>query len=92
MKNLKRIGKKFYYCQNPEKISLAGQKRIPAAAAAAAASAGEGATSESEVERQAKKRKLEREQRDREARDIFGGELVAQRVKESQVGEQQHPS
>ncbi|KAF4217701.1 hypothetical protein CNMCM8980_005680 [Aspergillus fumigatiaffinis] len=82
MKNLKRIGKKFYYCQNPEKISLAGQKRIPAAAAVAAASAGEGATSESEVERQAKKRKLEREQRDREARDIFGGELVAQRVKE----------
>ncbi|GFF22162.1 ubiquitin-conjugating enzyme E2 1 [Aspergillus udagawae] len=92
MKNLKRIGKKFYYCQNPEKISLAGQKRIPAAAAAAAASAGEGATSESEVERQAKKRKLEREQKDREARDIFGGELVAQRVKEGQVGEQQHPS
>ncbi|KAH1498988.1 hypothetical protein KXV92_006495 [Aspergillus fumigatus] len=92
MKNLKRIGKKFYYCQNPEKISLAGQKRIPAAAAAAAASAGEGATSESEVERQAKKRKLEREQRDREARDIFGGELVAQRVKEGQVGQQQHPS
>ncbi|KAH3143299.1 hypothetical protein LV164_004580 [Aspergillus fumigatus] len=91
MKNLKRIGKKFYYCQNPEKISLAGQKRIPAAAAAAA-SAGEGATSESEVERQAKKRKLEREQRDREARDIFGGELVAQRVKEGQVGQQQHPS
>ncbi|KAH3468398.1 hypothetical protein KXX05_008913 [Aspergillus fumigatus] len=92
MKNLKRIGKKFYYCQNPEKNSLAGQKRIPAAAAAAAASAGEGATSESEVERQAKKRKLEREQRDREARDIFGGELVAQRVKEGQVGQQQHPS
>ncbi|KAH1432702.1 hypothetical protein KXX32_002185 [Aspergillus fumigatus] len=92
IKNLKRIGKKFYYCQNPEKISLAGQKRIPAAAAAAAASAGEGATSESEVERQAKKRKLEREQRDREARDIFGGELVAQRVKEGQVGQQQHPS
>ncbi|GIK00415.1 hypothetical protein Aspvir_004438 [Aspergillus viridinutans] len=93
MKNLKRIGKKFYYCQNPEKISLAGQKRIPAAAAAAvAASAGEGATSESEVERQAKKRKLEREQRDREARDIFGGELVAQRVKEGPVGEQQHSS
>lgn len=93
MKNLKRIGKKFYYCQNPEKISLAGQKRIPAAAAAAAAaSGGEGGTSESEVERLAKKRKLEREQKDRVSRDIFGGELVAQRVKEGQAGEQQHPS
>jgi cyclin H len=90
MKNLKRIGKKFYFCQNPEKISLVGQKRIPAAAAAAAASAGEGGSSESEVERLAKKRKLEREQKDRVSRDIFGGELVAQRVKEGQVGEQQH--
>ncbi|KAF7128372.1 hypothetical protein CNMCM5793_003102 [Aspergillus hiratsukae] len=90
MKNLKRIGKKFYFCQNPEKISLVGQKRIPAAAAAA--SGGEGGTSESEVERLAKKRKLEREQKDRVSRDIFGGELVAQRVKEGQVGERQHPS
>ena len=42
MKNLKRVAKKLYHCQNPEKANLVGQKRIPAAAAAAAAAAGGG--------------------------------------------------
>lgn len=42
MKNLRRIAKKLYHCQNPEKASIAGQKRIPAAAAAAAAAGGAG--------------------------------------------------
>ncbi|KAI9929816.1 hypothetical protein ASPWEDRAFT_167484 [Aspergillus wentii DTO 134E9] len=79
-KLLKRIGKKLYHCQNPEKANLAGQKRIPAAAAGSA----EG-TSESEVERLAKKRKLEREQNAR-AGDIFGGELVTQRTKQQPPG------
>lgn len=87
----RRISKKLYHCQNPEKannITSAGQKRIPAAAAAAAAAAsaatasGDGGTSESDVERIAKKRKLEREQREKEGRDLFGGELVAQRTKD----------
>ncbi|KAH8430525.1 TFIIH complex kinase subunit CCL1 [Aspergillus melleus] len=86
-KNLRRIGKKLYHCQNPapEKANLAGQKRIPAAAAAGAAGGGSGAdpgTSESEVERLAKKRKLEREQKEKLGNDLFGGELVAQRTKE----------
>lgn len=111
MKNLKRIAKKLYHCQNPEKVNLAaGRKRdsgkagaagagdsTPGRAAAATAAAaavmaggggsgasdsGGGPPSESEVERMAKKRKLERERREREARDIFGGELVMQRTKE----------
>ncbi|KAL5360411.1 cyclin-like protein [Aspergillus floccosus] len=81
-KNIRRIGKKLYHCQNPEKVNLAGQKRIPAAAAAAAAAAagsgGEAGTSESEMERLAKKRKLEQQ------KDIFGGELVTQRTRERQ--------
>ncbi|KAB8237571.1 TFIIH complex kinase subunit CCL1 [Aspergillus alliaceus] len=79
-KNLRRIRKKLYHCQNPEKADLAGQKRIPAAAAAAVAAAGDPATSESEMERLAKKRKLEGGQ----PKDMFGGELVTQRTKESQ--------
>ncbi|KAE8356154.1 cyclin-like protein [Aspergillus coremiiformis] len=77
-KNLRRIRKKLFHCQNPEKADLAGQKRIPAAAAAAVAAAADPATSESEMERLAKKRKLEGKQ----PRDIFGGELVTQRTKE----------
>lgn len=85
-KVMRRIGKKLYHCQNPEKVNLAGQKRIPAAAAAsaaaaAAASASDPATPESEMERLAKKRKLEGEQK---AQDIFGGELVMERTKERQ--------
>ncbi|KAL3432142.1 cyclin-like protein [Aspergillus tetrazonus] len=86
-KAMRRIGKKLYHCQNPEKVNLAGQKRVPAAAAAAAASASanpsETATPDSETERLAKKRKLEAEQQ--KARDIFGGELVMERTKERQA-------
>ncbi|KAL5342858.1 cyclin-like protein [Aspergillus crustosus] len=79
-KALKRIGKKLYHCQNPEKVNLAGQKRIPAAAlAATAASASDPATPDSEMERIAKKRKLEAQQK---GGDIFGGELVMERTKE----------
>ncbi|PLB43236.1 cyclin-like protein [Aspergillus steynii IBT 23096] len=84
-KNLRRIGKKLYHCQNPggDKANLAGQKRIPAAAsAAAAAGSGDPGTSESEMERLAKKRKLEREQKEKMGNDLFGGELVAQKAKD----------
>ncbi len=86
-KVMRRIGKKLYHCQNPEKVNLAGQKRIPAAAAAsaaaaaAAASASDPATPDSEMERLSKKRKLEAEQK---SQDIFGGELVMERTKERQ--------
>lgn len=80
MKSLKAIAKKVYQCQMVEKLDPAapgsGQKRstgnLPGA---------EG-TSESEMERVAKKRRLEREKREVESKDIFGGELVAQRKKE----------
>ncbi|KAL5003214.1 cyclin-like protein [Aspergillus recurvatus] len=84
-KAMRQIGKKLYHCQNPEKVNLAGQKCIPAAAAATSASANlsETATPDSEMERQAKKRKLEAEQR--KAGDIFGGELVMERTKERQA-------
>lgn len=83
-KAMRRIGKKLYHCQNPEKVNLAGQKRVPAAAAASAsANPSETATPDSETERLAKKRKLEAEQR--KARDIFGGELVMERTKERQA-------
>ncbi|KAL4946300.1 hypothetical protein BDV06DRAFT_136169 [Aspergillus oleicola] len=82
-KAMRRIAKKLYHCQNPEKVNLAGQKRIPAAAATAAAASAPGsetATPDSEMERLAKKRKLEAEKKN----DIFGGELVMERTKERQ--------
>ncbi|KAL2820545.1 cyclin-like protein [Aspergillus cavernicola] len=84
-KAMRRIGKKLYHCQNPEKANLAGQKRVPTATAATAAtaSASDPATPESEMERLAKKRKLEGGQA--EKHDIFGGELVMERTKERQI-------
>lgn len=99
MKSLKRIAKKLYHCQNPEKANIAGQKRIPAAAVTAGATAassgsttaagtpadgvGESGTSETEAERSAKKRKLEGGG-GTSANDMFGGELVRERTKEKQ--------
>lgn len=92
MKSLRRIAKKLYHCQNPEKANIAGQKRIPAAAATATSSAAgtaagtpvgrESGTSESEMERLAKKRKLEGGGSSTKADDMFGGELVTQRNKQ----------
>jgi cyclin H len=83
MKNLKRIAKKRHHCANPDKANLAGRKRDPAMAAAGGAGGGETGTSESEVERMAKKRRLEREQRDKDGKELFGGELVTNRTKEA---------
>ena len=91
MANLRRIAKKLYHCQNPEKANIASQKRIPAAAVAAAsgtstasgtpsAATGSSGASENESERLAKKRKLD-------ANDVFGGELVTERTKERQQQE-----
>lgn len=79
IKDLKAIAKKVYQCQMIEKLDPAapgsGQKRTTGSLPGA-----EGA-SESELERVAKKRRLERERREQESKDIFGGELVAQRKK-----------
>ncbi|KAL4909373.1 hypothetical protein BDW74DRAFT_146449 [Aspergillus multicolor] len=87
MKIVRRIAKKLYHCQNPEKANLAGQKRIPAAAAAAAAivsgNPSDTPTPDSEMERLAKKRKIEAEQK-KAGNDIFGGELVMERTRERQ--------
>ncbi|RDW78702.1 TFIIH complex kinase subunit CCL1 [Aspergillus mulundensis] len=87
-KAMRRIGKKLYHCQNPEKVNLAGQKRIPAAAAAAIASAAgnpsDTPTPDSEMERLAKKRKLEAEQQ-KAGNDIFGGDLVMERTRDRQA-------
>ncbi|EED12950.1 cyclin Ccl1, putative [Talaromyces stipitatus ATCC 10500] len=78
LKELKAIAKKVYQCQMIEKLDPAapgsGQKRSTGISGA------EGA-SESELERVAKKRRLERERREKEGKDIFGGELVARRKK-----------
>lgn len=92
MKSLKRIGKKLWHCQNPEKIDLVGLNRAkkrdsgnsstgvpPSGTGSGAVSEG---VSESEMERAAKKRRLEREKREKEARDLFGSDLVTQRVKQ----------
>ncbi|KAJ5087740.1 hypothetical protein N7456_011356 [Penicillium angulare] len=80
MKGLKRIAKKLYHCQNPEKINLKRDSGQPAVAGAA--DSGQ-VTSESESERLAKKRKLELEQKARSgASDMFGPELVAERTKQ----------
>ncbi|KAJ5287269.1 hypothetical protein N7478_002955 [Penicillium angulare] len=81
MKGLKRIAKKLYHCQNPEKINLKRDSGQPVAVAGAADSGQ--VTSESESERLAKKRKLEQEQKARSsASDMFGPELVTERTKQ----------
>ncbi|KAJ5805886.1 uncharacterized protein N7503_003488 [Penicillium pulvis] len=76
MKDLKRIAKKLYHCQNPEKVNLA-HKRDSAQPQAVSSQV----TSESESERLAKKRKLEEKARSG-ASDIFGPELVTERTKQ----------
>lgn len=86
MKNLKRIAKKLYHCQNPEKVNLASARyresaNPPASSSTAASSVAPDSgpvTSESESERLAKKRKLESEQKSRQSTDPFGPELVTQ--------------
>ena len=64
LKELKRIDKKLYQCQNPEKVDLIelnkAQKR-------------EGAN-DSDAEKALKKRKLERTQLEKDG-DVFGGDL-----------------
>jgi cyclin H len=94
MKNLKRIAKKLYHCQNPEKIDLVGlnraQKREGSSATSASLSAstssvaaGDSAvpqsSEEAERERVAKKRRLEREKSSWEGTSIFGGSLIDER-------------
>lgn len=79
MKNLKRIAKKLYHCQNPEKANLA-QKREAVQTPTPSADTGP-VTSESETERLAKKRKLEQEAKQRGGQDMFGPELVTARTK-----------
>ncbi|QKX61017.1 uncharacterized protein TRUGW13939_08163, partial [Talaromyces rugulosus] len=78
MIRLRAIAKKVYQCEQVEKLDPgapeSGQKRVPGA---------EGA-SESEMDRTAKKRRLEREKREREGKDVFGGELVTQRSRAPQ--------
>lgn len=79
IKNLKRIAKKHYKCQNPEGANMA-QKRDSAQPPTSGAATDSGqVTSESETERLAKKRKLEEQKRS--AQDMFGGELVPDRTK-----------
>ncbi|OGE56969.1 hypothetical protein PENARI_c002G00004 [Penicillium arizonense] len=82
MKSLKRIAKKLYHCQNPEKANMAAQKRESAQPSTGVPSESGMANSESESERLAKKRKLEKEQKSRESNDVFGPELVTQRTKQ----------
>ncbi|KAE8153524.1 cyclin-like protein [Aspergillus avenaceus] len=76
---LRRIQKKLSRLQPRDKPEAVGQKRIPAAAT-------DSGNSESEMERLAKKRKLDGAQ----ANDLFGGELVMQRTKQTQ-GQQPPP-
>ncbi|PGH32870.1 cyclin H [[Emmonsia] crescens] len=99
MKNLKRIGRKLYHCQNPEKIDLRSLNRAakregssiaatgtPAAAEAAAATGVNAAgEDEAELQRAAKKRKLERERFERDGARLFGGDLVEERKRKAGV-------
>jgi cyclin H len=85
-KSLKGIAKKVYQCQQVEKLDPVelgrAQKRGSGTPASATGPVGAAdAISESDMERVAKKRRLERERKEKETRDIFGGELVAQRNK-----------
>lgn len=75
-KRLKGIAKKVYHCQQIEKLDPAGPGSGHKRTSGSLPAAGSEGVSESEIERAAKKRKLERERREKEARDIFGGELV----------------
>ena len=90
MDRLKRIGKKLYHCQNPEKADLVSlnraQKRVSGniaapdtATASAAPTPTEGTEGSqdqgAESEHAAKKRKLEKEKAEKGG-DLFGGELV----------------
>ncbi|KAJ5573584.1 uncharacterized protein N7459_008011 [Penicillium hispanicum] len=83
MKGLKRIAKKLYHCQNPEKVNIS-QKResAPPPPSTVDATDSPAMTSESESERLAKKRRLEQEQQQRSAKDMFGPELVTERTKQ----------
>jgi hypothetical protein len=74
MKSLKRIAKKLYHCQNPEKVNLKRDLTQPMASTTDSPAA-----SETESERLAKKRKLEEQKRS--ANDMFGPELVTERTK-----------
>ena len=77
MKSLKRIAKKLYHCQNPEKVNLKRDAAAPRSTPAVDATA----ASESETERMAKKRRLEMEQKQQETPNVFGPELVPDRTK-----------
>lgn len=74
MKDLKRIAKKLYHCQNPEKANLKRDSSQPQPVSSQV-------TSESESERLAKKRKLEEKARGGGS-DMFGPELVTERTKQ----------
>lgn len=80
MKNLKRIAKKLYHCQNPEKTNLS-HKREATQTPISVVDSGT-VTSESESERLAKKRKLEQAKlKQSGGRDLFGPELVTERTR-----------
>jgi cyclin H len=84
-KRLKGIAKKVYQCQQVEKLDPVGsssaQKRGSGTPTSTGPMGGVDAISESDMERVAKKRRLEREQREKEAKNLFGGELIPQRNK-----------
>lgn len=82
MKNLKRIAKKLYHCQNPEKANLAQKREAARTQTPTAVTESGFVTSESESERLAKKRKLEEQAKQRSAQDVFGPELVADRTRQ----------
>lgn len=81
IKNLKRIAKKHYKCQNPEGTNMS-HKRDSTQPPTSAAATDSQVTSESESERLAKKRKLEQQQKQRGAQDMFGPEIVPDRTRE----------
>ncbi|EON65927.1 hypothetical protein W97_05169 [Coniosporium apollinis CBS 100218] len=63
---LKRIGKKLHFCQNPEKKDLEGLNR---------AAKRDGQVEGALDERERKRRKLERERNEQEGHELFGGTL-----------------
>lgn len=83
-KSLVGFAKRVHQCQNIDRQDAAARTASPAKRTSGDSPlGGEVGISESERERVAKKRRLERERREKEGRDIFGGELVAQRTKQS---------
>lgn len=89
MDEVKRIGRKLYFCRNPEKVDLVGASKREKRGVTEDEESGTGggggsggavgAKETERREREVKKRKLEREKSFREGEDLFGSQVAGER-------------